>query len=398
MNNLFKSRRQKHFILLLKYWRLVFNDHFVIALFFMFGALAYGYSQWLPTVSQGSLWVKCLLVIFMTVISQLGRLATLTKSPDPIFLLPQTDSMKGYFKGSITYSMILGILISCCGVVVALPLSLVNEKLGVMEVLALFATAGLLKAAWLLRRYQHSRMDDQSVMLDRWLLWGVPLVTWLVNWFINPLLATVIALIVLICEVVLLRKKSRLNWRVIIKRENDRMASIYRFFNLFTDVPMVQGNVKRRSYLNCIISWLDDGSSFWSSLYARGFIRDGEISGLVMRLTVIFMLVAFFVPNMILNAVIVALGMYLIAAQIIPLFDQYQNNVFVHVYPVNSNVQEKVFARIMKKILTCVAVLLSISSLGMRLSLVQLLISVVICGIEVFLLTGPYLKYRIKKL
>ena len=37
MNNLFSKRRQRHFMLLLKYWRLVFNDHFVIALFFLFG-------------------------------------------------------------------------------------------------------------------------------------------------------------------------------------------------------------------------------------------------------------------------------------------------------------------------------------------------------------------------
>ena len=45
MSSLFKKRRQQHFLMLLRYWRLVFNDHFVIALFFLFGALAYGYAQ-----------------------------------------------------------------------------------------------------------------------------------------------------------------------------------------------------------------------------------------------------------------------------------------------------------------------------------------------------------------
>ena len=40
MNKLFSKRRSQHFMLLLRYWRLVFNDHFVIALFFLFGALA----------------------------------------------------------------------------------------------------------------------------------------------------------------------------------------------------------------------------------------------------------------------------------------------------------------------------------------------------------------------
>ena len=105
MNSLFKERRQKHFLMLLKYWRLVFNDHFVIALFFLFGALAYGYAQWLPSIPAHNVWIELLLVIFMTVIAQLGRLATLVKTADPIFLLPETSRMKTYFRQSYGYSL-----------------------------------------------------------------------------------------------------------------------------------------------------------------------------------------------------------------------------------------------------------------------------------------------------
>ena len=71
MNRLFYERRQKHFLLLLKYWRLVFNDHFVIALFFLFGALAYGYAQLLPSIPPHNLWIKFLLVLIMMIVTQL---------------------------------------------------------------------------------------------------------------------------------------------------------------------------------------------------------------------------------------------------------------------------------------------------------------------------------------
>lgn len=73
MNKLFEKRRQRHFMLLLKYWRLVFNDHFVIALFFILGALAYSYSQMLPKITANMWWPKWALVVFLTIFAQLDR-------------------------------------------------------------------------------------------------------------------------------------------------------------------------------------------------------------------------------------------------------------------------------------------------------------------------------------
>ena len=43
MNNLWNQRLNKYQKKLLKYLRFVFNDHFIIALFFILGAACYGY-------------------------------------------------------------------------------------------------------------------------------------------------------------------------------------------------------------------------------------------------------------------------------------------------------------------------------------------------------------------
>ena len=106
MNKLFSKRRSQHFMLLLRYWRLVFNDHFVIALFFLFGALAYGYSQWLPTLGPHEWWTRLILIGWFTVIAQIGRLATLIKKPDPVFLLPQVEGIHHYLNQATWYSLI----------------------------------------------------------------------------------------------------------------------------------------------------------------------------------------------------------------------------------------------------------------------------------------------------
>lgn len=79
MGDLFEQRRRRHFVLLMKYWRLVFNDHFIIALFFLFGALAYTYAQMLAYVSPGQWWAKLFLTLWLGLIVHVGRLATLVE-------------------------------------------------------------------------------------------------------------------------------------------------------------------------------------------------------------------------------------------------------------------------------------------------------------------------------
>jgi Predicted ABC-type exoprotein transport system, permease component len=45
MNEIWKKRRASYQKMLLKYLRYVFNDHFVIALLFLFGAFGLSYSN-----------------------------------------------------------------------------------------------------------------------------------------------------------------------------------------------------------------------------------------------------------------------------------------------------------------------------------------------------------------
>ena len=115
MRDLFIARKQRHFTQLLKYWRLVFNDHFIIALFFLFGALAYRYAQWLPTVTPAAWWVWPVMLVWLTLVTQAGQLATLVQPADPVVLLPQTSAAQGYFRAAFYYSAWRGILLSEAG-------------------------------------------------------------------------------------------------------------------------------------------------------------------------------------------------------------------------------------------------------------------------------------------
>ncbi|WP_267201903.1 ABC transporter permease [Limosilactobacillus kribbianus] len=396
MNKLFAQRRQRHFMLLLKYWRLVFNDHFVIALFFLFGALAYGYSQWLPQLGPNLWWSRWLLVAWFTVLAQLGRLATLLERPDPVFLLPQVKNMQIYMRQAGTYSLILALLMTATGTFVALPFAMTTERLTGTNIALIFLTFLVVKASWLrLAQAKVSQEGRQHLRLLRALQWILPLLVALACWLINPLVGLILAVVI---EGATLTRRLTLDWRLAVSAEADRMYSIYRFFNLFTDVPTVQGNVKRRTWANGLIRRLTIAGHPWSYLYARGFIRNTDVSGIVIRLTLLAMVVVFLVPVVWLNSVLAALFIYLIATQLMPLFDQYDGNVFTHLYPVSFAQRQADFQSLLSKVTILVAALIVLASLGLRLNWLQLGINLVISIIEVLLLTRLYYRVRLKKL
>lgn len=398
MNNLFSQRRQRHFMELLKYWRLVFNDHFVIALFFLFGALAYGYSQWLPQLNDHLWWSRWLLVLWFVLITQVGRLATLLKRPDPIFLLPQVRSISRYLKQVTIYSMILGVLMVLTLSVIALPFALTTERLTTFDISLILITALITKVTWLwtARKAISIRWGAQRsrTVAEYWIN---PLIVWLVTWFVGPIWGLLVSAILLVAMTTYYRNVA-IDWRLAVRAEQDRMFSIYRFFNLFTDVPSVQGSVKRRKWATGLIKLLENDNHAWAYLYSHGFVRNTEVSGLVTRLTIVGMLVVFFIPVNWLNTVIALLFIYLVATQLMPFYEQYQNNVFTHIYPIDHEVRVKDFQRLLNRVIIIEMLLIVIASIGRDLNWQRLGLNLVLGIAESYLLTKFYFQRRIKKM
>ncbi|MBB1063671.1 ABC transporter permease [Limosilactobacillus fastidiosus] len=397
MNSLFSQRRQRHFMELLKYWRLVFNDHFVIALFFLFGALAYGYSQWLPQLNSHLWWSRWLLVLWFVLITQVGRLATLIKRPDPVFLLPQVTAIKHYLKQATTYSMILGVLMMLELSAVALPFALTTERLTGIDISLILITALITKVTWLwtARKAISIRWGEQyrRTIAEYWVN---PLIVWLFTWLVGPVWGLLVS-VVLLGAMIAYYRNVAIDWQLAVRAEQDRMYSIYRFFNLFTDVPSVQGNVKRRKWATGLISLLENGNRPWAYLYAHGFIRNTEVSGLVIRLTIVGMLIAFFIPVNWLNTVVVLLFIYLVATQIMPFYEQYQNNVFTHIYPIAHQAQVKDFQRLLSKVIVLEMLLIVLASVGRDLNWQRLILNLILGLGESYLLIKFYFQSRIKK-
>lgn len=396
MNELFKQQRTAHVQMLIKYWRLVFNDHFVIALFFIAGALAYSYSQLLATVKSTDWWPRIAIVLFMTVVAQLGRLATLLELPDEVFMLPQSDRMQAYFRQAFIYSMWPAMLISLVATSVILPLEMTISKVGTVNMLLIIISALLVKLDNLAISMRDISWSAMTTTMSRIWCWLPALVVWLLNCYISPIYGCLLAVIISAWHMYSIQHL-QINWRLAVRIEDDRMMGVYRFFNLFTDVPRVQGQIKRRHWADQLVNHLGRQDA-WSFLYSRALVRGSGISGLLLRLTVLGMIIIFFIPAGWLNTAFSMLMLYLLMTQLLPLFDQFKNNAFVYIYPLPSELQERSFKQMMMRVMVVEAILLALPALGMHLAWTRLIVNGIILLVESWLMVQYYLPYRIKKL
>lgn len=392
LNKLFWQRQQRRWDHYLHYWRLVFNDHFIIALFFMAGAMAYSYDQLLPQVNTQSWWWRLILMLWVTLAIQVGRVAIFVEQPDPVFLLPLTSQIKQYLRPAWIYSTVLGLIMSFALTVIALPLALTLMKLSNGTLIIIALTVMALKLNWLAWEKQRFLMTPASKRLVNVMQWGATFIIAALMWTGWSIIALVVTVIIwLLSEY--WNSRANFDWSVAIAYERSRTESIYRFFNLFTDVPQVQGSVKRRAWADGIIKYLARQDGQWGYLYARGFVRRSETSGLVVRLTVILAIIIFFIPVNWLQTVALVLSLYLIISQLGPEYHQFDNKVFTYLYPLEPKDRQRAYLKLASRVMWPVAVILLLATIMTP----YVLLNLVIVIIEGELLVRWYLPMRVFK-
>ncbi len=402
MKNLFKKRLGAHLTELMKYLRLVFNDYFVLALVFMIGGLGYYYSNALKGLTTGLWWAPLLIIGVLLISVQTGRLATLIEAPDYVFLLPKEAALIDYLKRAFWYSTILASLIQVLFWIVLMPFVQRTVAATTAQLFALLATVIFLKIAWLNADFARKYHLSQKWLGNRWLFrLVVPVIVLAVCLYGNYFLGAGLAAIVMLGGLAVQHtwQKRSVDWQILIADENSRMHSIYQFFNLFTDVPSLSGAVRRRRYLD----WLFHGikllpANTYLYLYAHGIVRDNEMSGLYARLTVIGTLLLVFVKGTFLPIVLSLLFIYLIGFQMIPFYFHYDDNAFVHIYPVTTDFQMKNFQRVLLLMMGTVAVIFAITVTIVNLTTPTTIIGVVLCElVELWGFIFMYVPKRIKK-
>lgn len=83
-------------------------------------------------------------------------------------------------------------------------------------------------------------------------------------------------------------KKKSFKWELHIEDEIRRKQRFYRIANLFTDVPHLRKQAKRRAYLDWMLRFIPyEQRRTFTYMYGRAFIRSNDYFGIVVRLTAI---------------------------------------------------------------------------------------------------------------
>ena len=351
MNKIWNQRLNQYQQKLLKYLRYVFNDHFVIALFFVFGAVCYGYFNFIDHyVHPLTILDRLGAIVALMIILQIGKFATLLQKPDIVFLLPNDYRISDYLIKARHHSMTMTALIQIgCGLI-TVPFLVRVLHFKWFDWTILLISQVLLK--WMQLLFEENGLFDQKWNSGQMQLLkqGISLIGIVVGILVSPWITLIIAVISW-GGMLQLRKKARYHvfkWKDAIAAEDKRVMRIYKFFSLFTDVPEVHQKIKRRRYLDWLLPRIQqDSRQTYKYLYWRGFWRNSEYSGLFMRLTIIGVLLMLFINLKWVSLLIGLLFIYLTSFQLIPLANQFYDIVFTHLYPIKSSQQLASFRKIL---------------------------------------------------
>jgi ABC-2 type transport system permease protein len=359
---LWKERAGRRVKDLGSYLRYIFNGHLVIVMLFLIGTAAFYYQEWIKTLSSGfpsELIMAVVLGIFLT----LSPVYNLLLEADQVFLLPLEIRLRGYFWRSGVISFIFQGYILLIVLAMLMPIYAHVNKAGYQVFLPFLIALFIIKVwnlavSWRIQYFYSVNMTDGMI---RYIL-NIAFVYSLfkhVNLFI--LLFIVVAMGIYFYLLHIKTRNQGLKWDWLIDQEEKRMNSFYRFANLFTDVPKLKDTVKRRIWLDFLISRISfSQEKTYYYLFSRTFLRSGDYLGLFVRLTVIGILALYFISFGYGQVILAVLFLYLTGFQLLPLWHHHQNKLWLDLYPVEFKYKLAAFRSLLMIILTIQTILFAI--------------------------------------
>ncbi|ASN62404.1 ABC transporter permease [Latilactobacillus curvatus] len=364
MQALWQKRVQKHIQEQVKYLRLVFNDHFVIAIIFLLGALGYTYANAVKGLDPQAWWLKPVLSLVLLAAVSFGRLATLLKEADSVFLLPKESGLVTYLKSARLYSSWLPLIAMAFVTLLVAPLLLITKTVPAWHIAVALITLVIIKdRRFSIQLRQWYQADETQATKGLSLILDLAIIASQLYQWLN-LVGVLVALGLAYYQrqqLARVQKTQLFDWLAAVGAEDSRMGRIYRLYNLFTDVPGLSSQVKRRRYLDGLLKPITaKPANTYLYLYARGFLRGTEFSGLYIRLVVLGGIILCFSHIWWLSLALGLLLIYLVGFQLLPFYNQYDQIIFTHLYPVPTTKRIQAFSQLMRTLLLLQALLFSV--------------------------------------
>ena len=333
MRDLAKKRLQENIRQSLKYLVLVFNDFFILALIFLFGALMFWYAQTMKTMPESLWYYRPLVGILLWLPLLIGKLVTLLKPADLQFLLPEDENLSSYLKPMLNYSLIVPAICLALMAGVIFPFATIKAKIEslnyVFAVFAVFLAKILQLKVMEYNLYFNRKISILILNIFFLLLFGLGM--------FKPQSMILIAILLAVSVVIFVVKPQHaalFDWQYAVKLEENRKNVVYNVFSMFTDVKERQTNIKRRKYLDLLLPKNLSSENPHKFLYRRSVLRNPENINLVFRMTAFAVLISWLVQNWVWALCLSCLVVFLTIYQLVPMVDEFDNNIMYRVYPI----------------------------------------------------------------
>ncbi|MDG5786413.1 ABC transporter permease [Evansella sp. AB-P1] len=338
---LWQNRRSEYWEMAIKYLKLIGNSGFLftIYLLFVFGSYYYGqFLQWLPETFPATLFFTLVFTWFIT----RGRVRTFAKQGDLFFLTPREGKLKGYFRSSIFYSLVMETIWLSLLLLVLAPLFFDRvHSSGSFLLSILFLLIGL---KWwnLAAGFEEQRLQEKARYLTHTIirlgLTGVSvyaLFSIQPIWIIGGIAGALI--IFYLGYFYRLSKYHSLKWDRLVEIEDQTIMTFYRVANSFTDVPALKSKVRSRNWLSPLYKLVSfKQKNVYHYMFSRAFSRANDYFGIYIRLTLLGLLFLSIVQLDWGRWFIVALFAYMTALQIETLRLHFNTSKMVDLYPISS--------------------------------------------------------------
>ncbi|WP_226038031.1 ABC transporter permease [Aquibacillus saliphilus] len=343
----FNERFSAHLKETSRYLRYIFTGHLVIAMLFMVSALAFYYQQWLATMPESFPSVFVISLLF-SVVASYSPVRTLLKEPDLVFLLPAEHKMGRYFRSTLIYSFVVQLYLIFLVAAVLGPLYFEtfpegtnNPYILIIIILLILKVWNLLANWWILKiRDGKSRLIDHTI---RFVLNFFTFYFFINGEIIFAAITTVLLFALFIYDYYLSKQNPGVIWDLLVEKDRMRMRTFYRIANMFTDVPHLKTQIKKRHWLVALVvkNLPFKQERTFDYLYRITTIRSGDYLGIYSRLMAIGALAVYFVPNLWVKVAFSILFLYLSGFQLMTLWQHHRTIAWLDIYPIKQKWRTK---------------------------------------------------------
>lgn len=381
----------------LRYARYMFNDHLLFILIIAIGGGAYYYQGWVKGLTE-DFPTALLFAVLFSIILAWGSVITFLLEPDKVYLLPVETQMKPYLRRSAILTFIWHSYILLMILLVVAPIYTKTIEDG-----SLYQFSGLLlllKVVNLRVRWNADFDPDKTTIfvdyLIRLLFNGI-IIYLIINQSFLLFWITLAIFVLYSAYFEIIVRGKVLPWERLIENEEKRMGRFYRLANLFTDVPKLRNEVKRRKVMDIFMSRIPFASkNTFTYLLIRTFFRSGDYFGLFTRLTIIGVIFIFEFRGSLLGIAIGLLFIYLTGFQLLNLWRHHEALIWTQIYPVDQEIKKRSFLKLLLNILWTENLIFTLVFLT-SMQWVNGLICFAILSVFIYLFVYQYSIQRLKK-